>query len=222
MISSLQIKQFATELGADKCGISSIERFKDAPAGFHPVDIWSDCKSVVVFLKSMPRLAIQTENPIVYSHTAYTLYTSLDRLGLDLCLKLQGVGVDAIPVPTDVPYLYWNEELKRGMGILSLRHSAYNAGLGIMGRNTLLITPEFGNMVYLGAVLIDARPDEDPLIEDFSCPDGCSLCMDSCPVNALDGISVNQKACRGVSSITHERGWDIYICSECRKVCPLG
>lgn len=221
-LTSSQVKALAYELGADRCGISSSGRFLDAPEGFKPGDLWQDCKSVVVFLKRMPSNAIKTDNPVIYSHTAGTLYNYLDRIGLDLCLALQDRGVKAVPVPTDIPYLFWDQENMRGMGILSLRHSAYKAGLGILGRNTLLIHPDLGNMIYIGAILVDAYLQEDPLIENFSCPDGCTLCLDACPVNALDGTTVNQKSCRSISCYIHPRGWDIYMCNECRKVCPLG
>lgn len=222
MIPSEKVKEIALSLGADLCGISSIERFAEAPEGFRPPDIWSNCKSVVVFLKRIPQQSIKAEHPVIYSHSATTAYQILDRIGFNLSLALQDNGINAVPVPTDIPYLFWDEENKKGMGILSLRHAGLNAGLGILGRNTLLMNPELGNMIYIGAVLTDTTLDEDPLITDFSCSEGCALCIEACPVNALDGQTVNQKACRSASSLSHARGWDIYICNECRKVCPLG
>jgi len=79
------------------------------------------------------------------------------------------------------------------MGILSLRHAGYLAGLGILGRNNLLINPDLGNMVYIGAILTDNELDPDPLIENVRCPPKCSICLDSCPQNALNGFTVNQK-----------------------------
>lgn len=221
MITSQELKDIVISLGADKCGISHVDRFIDAPTGFKPNDIWSKARSVVVFLKRMPLKAIEAENYAVYSHTAVTLYSVIDRIGLELCSRLQDVKVNAVPVPTDTPYLFWDEKEKRGMGILSLRHAAKNAGLGILGRNTLLINPELGNMVYIGAVLVDEFFEQDKLESNTSCPEGCSLCIDTCPVDALNGISVDQKLCRSQSCFTHPRGWDVYVCNECRKVCPL-
>jgi epoxyqueuosine reductase len=220
MVSSSEIKSFAISLGADKCGIASIDRFNEAPEGFRPTDVYSKCKSVVVFLKKMPVDAIIAENPSIYSHTAYLLYSSLDQIGLNLCSLLGKHNILGVPVPTDVPYLFWDEEQKRGMGILSLRHAAFNAGLGIMGRNTLVINRELGNMVYIGSVLTDTEIEPDPVINDFACPPNCKLCLDSCPVQALNGTTVNQKLCREISSYQHARGWDIYCCNSCRKVCP--
>ncbi|HLN53491.1 MAG TPA: hypothetical protein VK212_07255 [Lentimicrobium sp.] len=221
MLTPQEVKDFAISLGADRCGISGTGRFSEAPAGFRPTDIWSKAKSVVVFLKSMPKEAIHAENVAVYSHTAYMLYTTLDKIGLELCIRLQHKGHGAIPVPTDVPYLFWEPEKQKGMGILSLRHAARNAGLGFLGRNNLLIDDEFGSMLYIGAVLTDALLEEDPLSTVTECLKGCSLCLDSCPSGALDGITVRQDLCRPLSCQVHPRGWDLYTCNECRKVCPF-
>ncbi len=54
MINAEEIKTIALELGADRCGIASAERFDKAPRGFHPREIYSRCNSVVVFLKQLP------------------------------------------------------------------------------------------------------------------------------------------------------------------------
>jgi len=62
MVSAEEIRSIALGFGADQCGIASTERFVEAPIGFHPRDIYSKCKSVVVFLKQMPRDVINTEN----------------------------------------------------------------------------------------------------------------------------------------------------------------
>jgi epoxyqueuosine reductase QueG len=219
-ITSEEIKSIVTGLGADRCGIAGIDSFSSAPEGFRPTDIYTKCKSVVVFLRSLPPEVIMAENPVPYSHTAYLLYSALDQIGLSFCSGLEEQNIHGVPVPTDVPYLYWDPENKHGMGILSMRHAAYNAGLGILGRNTLLINRELGNMVYIGAVLLDTAVEPDPVVNDFACPPNCDLCIGGCLVKALDGVTVNQKLCRDFSTLEHARGWDIYTCNECRKVCP--
>jgi epoxyqueuosine reductase QueG len=197
-----------------------VERFDDAPGGFHPVDIYNNCKSVVVFLKRMPEEIMNSGNPVIYTHTANYLYAFLDKIGMELCYSLEKQGIKAVPVPTDVPYMHWDQEQMRGMGILSLRHAAFNAGLGFPGRNTLLINPELGNLVYIGAILTESLLEPDPLLHDFQCPPNCRLCLDACSVQALDGFTVDQKKCRQHSILDHPRGWSIYTCSECRVVCP--
>lgn len=221
MITADEVKAIAVGLGSNRCGIASAERFYNAPKGFHPCDIYIRCKSVVVFLMQMPPEVILAENHVVYTHTANLLYSTLDKIGLNLCYELENKGIKSVPVPTDVPYLHWEPDKMHGMGILSMRHAAFNAGLGILGRNTLLINRELGNLVYIGAVLLDAAIEPDPIVKDFSCPTDCRYCLDACPVEALDGTTVNQKRCREHSTLEHLRGWDLYTCSKCRQTCPL-
>lgn len=221
MIPTNDIIEIATKLGVDACGVASIDRFSNSPAGFSPKDVYSKCQSVIVFLKTMPSEVIMAENPIPYTHTAYQIYSELDRIGLALCRELGRKGVDSVPVPTDTPYLYWDAKRSHGMGIISLRHAGYMAGLGFLGRNTLLINKKFGNMVYIGAILTNSSLEPTPMVSDFACPPNCRICIDACPVNALDGTTVIQKLCREKSFYKNERGFDIYDCNKCRKSCPL-
>jgi epoxyqueuosine reductase len=168
----------------------------------------------------MPAAIIHAENPLPYTRSANLLYGQLDEIGMKLCSVLENEKIEAVPLPCDVPYLSWDEIRKHGMGILSMRHTAWLAGLGILGRNTLLINRRLGNLVYIGAILINADLETDHPVNDFACPPNCRLCLDSCPVGALNGTTVNQKLCREISCIQHPRGWEIYTCNECRKVCP--
>jgi epoxyqueuosine reductase QueG len=220
MITPENIKKRALELGADKCGIASADSFVEAPKGFHPRDIFSLCKSVVVFIKQMPIDAIFAENPIPYTHTAYKMYEEMDRIAMEMCRYMQKNGAKAVIVPSDVPYMHWDAENMYGHGILSLKHAAVLAGLGIMGKSTILINQDLGNMTYIGAALTDRDLPPDSAVKDFSCPPRCRKCIDVCPGQAMDGVTVNQKRCRERSFFKTGRGWDLYNCSECRKVCP--
>ena len=49
-----------------------------------------------------------------------------------------------------------------GRSIVSAKHAAEAAGLGTIGRHSLLITPEFGSMVWLSVILTEMQlePDE--------------------------------------------------------------
>lgn len=221
MISSIEVKELAAKHGADACGIANIERFSGSPSGFNPKDVYSQCSSVIVFLKRMPSEVIKAENPVPYTHTANLIYNELDRIGLAITRELELKGIASVPVPTDTPYLYWDAKRTHGMGIISMRHAGYLAGLGFLGRNTLLINKSFGNMIYIGAVLTNANLEPSTLADELNCPPNCKICLDSCPSQALDGNTVNQTLCRKASSIKTERGFDIYTCNKCRLMCPL-
>jgi epoxyqueuosine reductase len=214
------VKEKALQLGANACGIASVDRFEQAPEGFHPRDIFSSCNSVVVVIKQMPTAAILAENPVPYTHTAYKMYEEMDRISMELCRFFQKNSSKAVLVPADVPYLSWDQQNMHGRGILSLKHSAVLAGLGVMGKNTIFMNETWGNMVYIGAVLTDTQLEADPLVTDFSCLENCSRCLNACPQQAMNGVTVNQKLCREKSFFKAGRDWDLYNCSECRKVCP--
>lgn len=219
MISS-EIKSIAYDLGADICGIASPDRFNGAPKGHQPLDIYSKCKSVVVFAKKVPAGSMSANNDISYTYVNDVVTKEVDKLGIDICLKLENKGIECVPIPSDDPSEYWEPHNQYARGILSLRHAGYFAGLGILGKNTLLINEKYGNMIQIGAILVDIELESDPIATYEGCLENCSLCIDSCPQQALDTVTVNQKLCRKRSIVVTERGFVLKKCYVCRKVCP--
>ncbi len=215
------VKKEATKLGADLCGIAPVERFSAAPAGFHPADVYPGCRSVIVLGYRLPPVLLDVATPIPYTMVNYSVSVPhMDQIAVKLCNWLYDHGVNALPVPTDSPYEYWDADRKHGRGIISLKHAAVLAGLGEMGKNTLLITKEFGNMVTVGAVLADVELEPDPIVKKGLCIERCRKCLDACPVGALDGTTADQKKCREHAYYRNSRGFDITRCSACRSVCP--
>lgn len=219
MISS-EIKNIACDLGADLCGIASPNIFDDAPNGHHPLDIYSKCKSVIVFAKKVPAGSMFANNDIPYTYINDVITEEVDKLGIDFCRVLEDLGIECVPIPSDDPSEYWEPHRKYARGILSLRHAGYFAGLGILGKNTLLINEQYGNMIQIGAILVDIKLESDPIATYKGCLENCSLCIDSCPQKALDTVTVDQKLCRELSNFETERGFILKKCYECRKVCP--
>lgn len=103
---------------------------------------------------------------------------------------------------------------------------AQEAGLGWIGRNSLLIHPRFGSFMLLGELVTtaDLEPDE-PFARD-GCGN-CRLCVDACPVQAiLPGRMIDAGRCisrRTIESVPeHEgplHGW-LFGCDICQRVCP--
>ena len=106
---------------------------------------------------------------------------------------------------------------------------ALQAGIGWLGRNTCVISPEFGSWLFLGELVtnLDLKPDR-PL--SSSCGD-CRLCIEACPTGAL-GEDFTLAANRCLSYLTIEHRGDIperfhrpmadriFGCDECQRVCP--
>jgi len=82
----------------------------------------------------------------------------------------------AIPTGAIEPCNY-NADLQKTVGLISLKYAAYQAGLGIIGKNTL----EF---------------ESDPIMSKNPCKDSCTLCISNCPVQALRGSEfMDQQKC---------------------------
>lgn len=220
MINSNEIKKFLYDLGADLCGIAPIERFKNAPKGFHPKDIFPECKSVVVFAKRAPSASMLSGNRVVYTQVTISIFKELDRICVNTCCYLDKLHVGAVMIPSDNPYEYWDNERKQGKAILSLKHAGELAGIGTMGKNTLLVNEDLGNMMHLGALLIDRVVDYDPMIAENYCYDKCKVCIENCPKKALNGVTVDQLLCRSNIAAQSAKGDWLYNCNKCRTLCP--
>ena len=220
LIDSVKIKMAARELGADLCGIAPAASFYDAPEGHRPQDIYSKCKAVVVFARRMPPEAMFAESCIPYTSLCAVTLQQVDEIGVRLCSALEHMGMGAVHIPSDDPYDYWEDENQYGRGILSMRHAGYLAGLGTISRNTLLTNMKLGNIIQIGAILVDTDLEPDKPVTYNLCPDNCDLCIRSCPTGALDGIAVNQKLCRPLSCYRNDKGFILKKCNVCRKICP--
>ncbi len=219
-MTSGRIKSVARNLGSDLCGIAPVARFSSAPAGFHPNDISKDCQSVLVFAKKLPIGSLFASSCVPYTYINRIVAEEVDALTLTLSRKLETLGVENVPVPSDDPSEYWEADRSYARGILSLRHAGHLAGLGGLGKNTLLVNEKFGNMIQLGALLLKEKFEGDPLAAYEACRTNCRLCINSCTQSALDGLTVNQKACRTLSNYRNERGFVLKKCWECRRICP--
>ena len=125
-----------------------------------------------------------------------------------------------VPIPSDGPYEYWEEETMTGKGLLSMKHVAVACGIGQLGKSSLLLNPEYGNRLTLGAILTNVDFESDPVCKNICIP-GCTKCLDSCPVLAIQEKSVTQKKCRQNTYGNTARGYDTVDCNKCRSECPM-
>ena len=107
---------------------------------------------------------------------------------------------------------------------ISELEAAARAGLGVIGKNGLLLTKEYGSYVFLGEVIADALlPVQAGEVQ--SCED-CGACSLACPMNVTD-------KCECLSALSQKKGIltpeeenllrataTVWGCDRCQEVCP--
>lgn len=110
---------------------------------------------------------------------------------------------------------------------LNLKRRAVFAGLGMWGKNSLILHPKLGPRLRLMAVkIIGTRlpptgPGEDSHKENPFCKD-CTACVDACPEGILEPYNLRDRSsCRAEVSKLRQTG-RLTACDRCWMVCPVG
>lgn len=220
---SIEIKKIAKMYGASLVGITRVNRYwiyannRDGV----PIEIPEEFNFAIVMAIRMNHLAIRTsptfaacaETGIGYSRMAFSI----------ACLSeaIRSLGYKAIPMGNDTA--------------LSIP-LAIDAGLGELGRNGLLITPEYGPCVRLCKVFTNLPlKTDDPIafgVKEFC--KKCKKCANACKADAIqikDGQSY-KITCpsnnKGILrwAVNHDKCYKFWIenggdCSNCISVCPF-
>jgi epoxyqueuosine reductase len=116
-------------------------------------------------------------------------------------------------------------------GFLPERSLAVKSGLGWIGKNGTLITPESGSMVLLACIITTIGLDPDPPFNENHCGT-CTLCMEACPTKAIETPGLlNAHRCIAYHTnsskepvipveVTEKMEGQIYGCDICQMVCP--
>jgi epoxyqueuosine reductase len=107
---------------------------------------------------------------------------------------------------------------------------AVRAGLGWIGKNTNLISPEHGSFFFIGELIIDLELLYDNKIVHDHCGN-CTRCIDACPTRALVAPYIlDARRCISYQTIENRREIDpelkgkfenrVFGCDICQDVCP--
>lgn len=237
-----KIKQKALELGFSAIGISKADFLENESKqlkvwlnkGYHgemqymenhfdkrvdPRKLVDGAKSIISVLYNYYPEEKQVQNTYKVSKYAYgrdyhyvlkeKLYELLEFINKEIKEVSGRAFVDSAPVMDKV----W----------------AAKAGLGWIGKNTNLISKEFGSFVFIGEIIIDLELDysETP-VKDYC--GNCTKCIDACPTNAIRPYQLDARKC--ISYLTIEKKgeipsefkgkWNDWIfgCDICQDVCP--
>jgi len=106
---------------------------------------------------------------------------------------------------------------------------AKESGLGFFGKNTNIITREYGSWVFLACLITNIEFDYD--VPHTGACGSCRLCIDACPTDALLGdYRLDARRCISYLTIEHRGaipvslrkkiGNRIFGCDDCQLVCP--
>lgn len=100
-------------------------------------------------------------------------------------------------------------------------------GLAFRGKNNLMINKDLGSYFFIGLVLTKEKYPEVIVENELSCGE-CTLCIKSCPVNALDNGFDWDKCMSGYNQekralTDYEIDKNLYLlgCDICQRVCPF-
>lgn len=243
MMFEERLKEQARQLGFDKVGIAAateaedFARFmewlnqgyagemgyleKQAEARRHPASILKSVRSVVM-TATVYNAARETRSKsggvARYAQSERDYHDVLwERLGKLLdWVKHEKPGCQGRAVVDTAPLLE--------------RDFARRAGLGWIGKNTMLLDKYLGSYFFLGALLLDCELTPDPPHVASHCGT-CTACLDACPTDAFtEPGSLDARKC--ISYLTIELkgaipkeqrtgvGEWLFGCDICQEVCP--
>ena len=244
MIPSESIKKWATAVGFDLCGITpaaplpwaeqAFRRWiahgaqgpldyltRHTEKRFHAARLVDQARTVIV-------CAVSYKSPIsegyppehrakIASYACNRDYhTTIKQMLLQLLQTIQQhyptvtgrAFVDAVP--------------------LSEKSYAVAAGLGWIGRNSLLITPQYGSFIHLAELIINEEVDPyDQPFTESRCG-SCRACIEHCPTGAIgEERTIDARHCIACRTIERAdssdeidlHGW-IFGCDSCQQACP--
>lgn len=243
MISSRQIKDYAYSLGFDACGICKAEpvdieqqkHFKEWIDNSFHADM--DYMARNTDKRSDPTLLVEGSQSVIC--LALNYYPEIKQPEEQPQFAYYAYGKDyhdivKVKLQQLYDYIKSLNPLLEGRAFVDTapvleRYWAAKAGLGFIGKNSLLIIPKKGSYFFLGELIVNLELEYDTPLS-LSCGN-CTRCIDACPTKAIvEPKVVNAKRCISYQTIENKGEIDdqivpmlnnrFYGCDICQQVCP--
>ncbi|MBA4367084.1 MAG: hypothetical protein C0403_05535 [Desulfobacterium sp.] len=190
--TSERIKDKIMEAGVDLVGIASAEELILAYPPRPAVALMPSAKSVIVMAVAHSLGAVYSPDIMLWTRNKMQTSRLLDETAEKISRQLEHEGFLSLPISADKPVEIHKNDPKTGkkfrqtrtVGFLSLKHAAVSCGMGEIGKNNLLLTPQFGPHQRLCAIITQAPLTPDPRKEFHLCCN-CRKCVNACPSGAL-------------------------------------
>ena len=197
VVSAATVKAKARELGADLVGIvdaATLNAFPPDPRWPQtPERISPYCKSVVVVVQRIPVGVFRCKTNVPVQYVDMLVLRKMDKVAYRLAAWLEAAGHPSFV--TAAQETDWSYK-KASYGRLSTRHLGTEAGLGTLGLEVNILTPEFGPRVYLTGLLTEAELEPDARLREQVCiGESCSRCLHSCPTDAVRHWGLDKRDC---------------------------
>ncbi len=212
-----ELKNFVLLAGGSLFGVAEMTGLPERHCSLPPKTLHGLDKAVSVAFHLSDRILEDIEDgpTKLYFFHYQRANMFLDGMGLRIMNYLQERGWDSLPIPAS-QIIDWEKQRAH----VSHKHVAVRAGLGWIGRNNLLVSPQFGSRQRLITVLTNM-----PLEIDKPLPWGCGncrACISSCPSQSIkerpqdfDHVGCYQM----IKALVKKAAISQNICGLCVKAC---
>ena len=195
--TAAQVKEAARGFGADLVGIASAKMLNafppDPSVPQTPERISPRVKSVVVIAQHIPAAVFRCKQMVPVQYMDMLVMRRMDKIAARIAHYLEEAGWPSFI--TAAQETDWNMK-RASYGYLSTRHLGVEAGLGTLGLEVNILSPEYGPRLYLTGVLTELDLEADgPMAEQVCIGEGCSRCLHACPGDAVGHFDIDKAGC---------------------------
>ncbi|GHV02165.1 hypothetical protein AGMMS49521_3520 [Campylobacterota bacterium] len=222
-----ELIQQAHELGAAIVGFADVkswETHRETLPKFYPQSNWKWSKTVIVIGVPIQLPALATTPSNLYTELYNTTNRLLDEMAYKIAATLNAKGHQALFYPRDGYGTIANLVREPNASFSQVLAAKY-AGLGTIGFNHTLLTPQFGPRVRFASIITAAEIEPDEVMIKELCG-LCGKCQTACPISAFSPIpnsiigDMDKYRCARYHQFLRDE--QRYPCGICTLVCAAG